>query len=302
MTKESSISQKQYDDLVELVLWTKKKRTGGRSRQKGLTAYWRIGRLLSNFDQVEQSALIGRLAAQFDVPARKLQTCAAFYQRCPQEEILLSGLSWSHFQILLRLEDEQSFNFYLQETLASHWSTQQLKRQLDARFYERSMPDHANEVLKDPLILEFLQSDLAPGYQERELENALLNKLQAFLLELGKGFAFVARQKRIFTESGRCFYIDLVFYHFILKCFVLIDLKTTELSHQDIGQMDMYVRLYEEKWRQEEDQPTLGVILCTEKDHTIVKYSMLNESRHLFASRYQLYLPAEEELLDVLTL
>ena len=134
-----------------------------------------------------------------------------------------------------------------------------------------------------------------PGFREAELEDAIIGKLQAFMLELGKGFAFVARQQRISTET-KDFYVDLVFYNYILKCFVLIDLKTGELTHQDIGQMDMYVRLYEDKIKGADDNPTVGIILCTEKDQTVVKYSVLNESRQLFASTYRLYLPSEEEL------
>jgi hypothetical protein len=152
-----------------------------------------------------------------------------------------------------------------------------------------------NDFIKDPYVLEFLGLQDRPGFREADLEQAIIGKLQSFMLELGKGFAFVARQQRISTET-KDFYLDLVFYNYILKCFVIIDLKTRELTHQDIGQMDMYVRLYEDRVKGEGDNPTVGIILCTEKDHTVVQYSVLNESRQLFASRYRLYLPSEEDL------
>jgi hypothetical protein len=147
------------------------------------------------------------------------------------------------------------------------------------------------------MVLEFLQLKENHRYLETELEQALIDKMNGFLLELGRGFAFVARQKRISTESKH-FYIDLVFYNYLLKCFVLIDLKTGELTHQDIGQMDMYVRIYEDQYKSVDDNPTIGIILCTKKDKTVVKYSVLNESKQLFAAKYQLYLPTEKELIE----
>ena len=160
---------------------------------------------------------------------------------------------------------------------------------------EKTKKLEPEDFLKDPYILEFVQLKDNKTYLESELEETLIDKLNEFLLELGKGFAFIARQKRISTETKH-FYVDLVFYNYLLKCFVLIDLKVVELSHQDIGQMDMYVRLYEDKYKSEDDNPTIGLILCTDKDQTIVKYSVLNENRQLFASKYMLYLPTEGEL------
>ena len=154
----------------------------------------------------------------------------------------------------------------------------------------------ANHIIKDPFVLEFLNVKQGEKLSERELETALIDKLQQFLLELGNGFAFVGRQHRITTETGKHFYIDLVFYNYILKCFLVIDLKTEELSHQDIGQMDMYVRMFEDLRKQEGDNPTIGLILCTEKDKTVVKYSVLNESKQIFASKYQTYLPTIKQL------
>lgn len=153
------------------------------------------------------------------------------------------------------------------------------------------------DIIKDPYVLEFLDVKANQKFYEHELEQAIIDKLQEFLLELGKGFCFVARQYRVTAEdSSKHFHIDLVFYNYILKCFLLIDLKTTDLTHQDIGQMDFYVRYFEDRVKQENDNPTIGLILCTEKDKTIVKYSLLQESRQIFASKYKLYLPTEEEL------
>ncbi|MDP2932728.1 MAG: PDDEXK nuclease domain-containing protein, partial [bacterium] len=151
--------------------------------------------------------------------------------------------------------------------------------------------------IKDPYVLEFLGLKEIPSLKENQLEQALVDHLQKFLLELGRGFSFVARQMCISTETQH-FYIDLVFYNYLLKCFVIIDLKTTKLTHQDIGQMDMYVRMFEDKMKQAGDNPTIGIILCTKKDETIVKYSVLKESKKLFASQYKLYLPSEKELKD----
>ena len=202
----------------------------------------------------------------------------------------------------------------MNEAADQNWSTRQLERNINSLYHERllmsrdkaSVIDEMQEktaalsptprdFIKDPYVLEFLGMPDSPHFRESELEQAIIEKLREFILELGKGFAFVARQQRISTDTSE-FFIDLVFYNYILKCFVLVDLKTGKLTHQDIGQMDMYVRLYEDNMKGLDDNPTIGIILCTEKDHTVVKYSVLHESRQLFASKYQLYLPTEDEL------
>lgn len=161
---------------------------------------------------------------------------------------------------------------------------------------EKEIRQEPKDIIKDPYVLEFLGLKDNTDFRENELEQAIIDKLQNFLQELGKGFAFVGRQYRLTTETGKHFYADLVFYNYILKFFLIIDLKAEPLTHQDIGQMDMYVRYFEEKMRQETDNPTIGLILCTEKDKTIVKYSLLNDSNQIFASKYMLYLPTEQEL------
>ena len=229
-------------------------------------------------------------------------------------DALRGELRWTHYRSLMRVEKPEAREWYMNEAADQNWSTRALDRQISSLYYERMLMsrDEApvvdemrektsplaatpRDFIKDPYVLEFLGLQDNPGFREAELETAIIGKLQAFMLKLGKGFAFVARQQRISTET-KDFFVDLVFYNYILKCFVLVDLKCGELTHQDIGQMDMYVRLYEDRVKGEGDNPTVGIILCTEKDHTVVKYSVLSESRQLFASKYRLYLPSEEEL------
>jgi predicted nuclease of restriction endonuclease-like (RecB) superfamily len=202
----------------------------------------------------------------------------------------------------------------MQESAKSHWSVRALERQIGTHYYERLLASKnkdsviveanentksliltPNDIIKDPYVLEFLDLKENKLFHESELESALIEKIQEFLLELGRGFAFVDRQKRIKTEHSD-FYIDLVFYNYILKCFVIIDLKRGKLTHQDVGQMDMYVRMFDDLEKSEEDNPTIGIILCTSKDNTVVKYSVLNDNSNLFVSKYQLYLPTEAEL------
>ncbi|MCU0289120.1 MAG: PDDEXK nuclease domain-containing protein [Acidobacteria bacterium] len=224
-------------------------------------------------------------------------------------------LSWSHYKILMRVEKPQACIWYMNESADQNWSTRALERQINSFYYERLLLSKDKkpvfqeayektnllkqspiDFLKNPYVLEFLDLNDKDSFRESELEQAIIEKLQEFLLELGKGFAFVARQKRISTETKE-FYIDLVFYNYHLKCFVLIDLKTGELTHQDVGQMEMYVRMFDDLQRGKDDNPTVGLILCTEKDKAIVKYSVLNEYKQLFASKYMLYLPSEDELI-----
>jgi len=287
-------------------------------------AYWHVGRQIveeeqggsyraeygSNMIQYLSERLTKELGSGND--RTNLQHMRKFYLTFQNCDALRRELSWTHYRSLLRVENPKARDFYINETIANSWGTRALDRQINSLYYERllSSGDRApviaemqektrdlrlEDVLKDPYVLEFMQLKENKKILESELEQALIDKLQDFLLELGKGFAFVARQKRISTETKH-FYIDLIFYNYLLKCFVLIDLKTTELNHQDIGQMDMYVRLYEDKYKAPDDNPTIGLILCTHKDRTIVKYSMLNDNKQLFAAKYMLYLPTEEEL------
>ena len=236
-----------------------------------------------------------------------------FYQAFPIRDALRPELSWTHYRTLLRVESDSARQWYMNEAAGLGWTTRSLERQISTLYYERLLatsnrPAVENEAkgnraplqtpryfVRDPVMLEFLGLPGVGKLLEADLERALLDNLQAFLLELGRGFAFVARQYRVSSES-KDFYIDLVFYNYLLKCFVLFDLKSGELTHQDIGQMDMYVRMVNDLKRAPDDNPTVGIILCTDKDASVVRYSVLHENEQIFASRYKLILPSEEEL------
>jgi predicted nuclease of restriction endonuclease-like (RecB) superfamily len=288
-------------------------------------AYWNIGKAIieeeqNGKDRAEYGKeLIKQLSQNLAKEYGKgftetnLKYMRQFYQLFEKSHTLRDELSWTHYRLLLKVKEEQARAFYMQEAIDCNWSTRSLERQINNLYYQRMLmsrntqivKDEAIEktnqqtpqdIIKDPYVLEFLGLKDNTNFRESELEQAIINKLQDFLMELGKGFAFVGRQYRLSTETGKHFYADLVFYNYILKCFLIIDLKTTELTHQDIGQMDMYVRYFEDKIKQETDNPTIGLILCTKKDSTVVKYSLLNDSNQIFASKYMTYLPTEQEL------
>ena len=248
----------------------------------------------------------------FDVS--NLRYMRLFYQAFPKCDALRHELSWTHYRTLLRVEKDSARQWYMNEAATLNWSTRALERQIGTLYYERllvskdrpaimqeaatnmlALNKSPREFVRDPVLLEFLGMPTVAGLFETGLEQALIDHLQGFLLELGKGFAFVARQQRISTES-KDFYVDLVFYNYLLKCFVIFDLKRGELTHQDIGQMDMYVRLYDDLKRGPEDCPTVGIILCAQKDASVVRYSVLHGNEQLFASKYTLVLPTEDEL------
>jgi len=288
-------------------------------------AYWEIGREIIEAQGQNQRAEYGKqllkyLSEQLTQEFGKgftetnLRYMRQFYLAFPIHHTLCDELSWSHYRLLMRIDDENRRAFYLKECANSSWSVRQLERQINSFYYERLLSTQSgsresvkNElqalepktdpdyILKDPYILEFLDLKENRAYHEKDLEQGLIDNLQEFLLELGKGFSFVARQKRI-TIDGDHYYIDLCFYNYILKCFVLIDLKTEKLSYQDIGQIDFYVRYFEDKVKAPDDNPTIGIVLCSDKNDTMVKYSVLSDNEHLFASKYMLYLPSEEEL------
>ena len=244
-----------------------------------------------------------------------LRNMRQFYLTYPDYETcytLCSKLSWSHNRLIMRVHDDTARRFYLTECIESQWSVRQLERNISTMYYQRilssqpAVKEHnptdttpIHSFIKDPYVMEYLGLPPAPDYDESDLENALIDNLQSFLLELGKGFSFVGRQYRISTETSH-FYIDLVFYNYILKCFVLIDLKTTKLTHQDVGQMDMYRRMFDDLKRTDGDNPTVGILLCAERDETVVEYSVMKDTSKLFASKYLLYLPTEQELKDEL--
>lgn len=225
-----------------------------------------------------------------------------------------SFLSWSHYRILLQVDSLEARNWYEKECFNESWSVRTLQRNISSQYYERilstnvknkvqkemielNMNNQINkpDYIKDPMILEFLGINEDNTYLESDIESSILTHIQKFIMELGKGYAFVARQKRIHTEKED-YFIDLVFYNYILKCFVLIDLKTSKITHQDVGQMDMYIRMYDELIKEESDNPTLGIVLCSDTDEDIAKYSVMHGNEQLFASKYKLYLPTEAEL------
>jgi len=243
---------------------------------------------------------------------RNLWYMRDFYLTFPKVNALRSELTWTHYRLLLKVDKEEARDFYLIEVINNRWSTRELERQINSLLYERlALSKDKNKVkelsirgqeiqtpqdiIKDPYVLEFLELQENKNYLEKDLENALIDKLKDFLLELGKGFSFVARQRRI-TIDGEHFYIGLVFYNYILKSFVLIDLKVGKLTHQDIGQMDFYVRYYEKEERLKGDNPTIGLILCSDKNETMIKFTLLEDRKQIFASKYKLYLPTEKEL------
>lgn len=289
-------------------------------------AYWNIGKQIVEEEQKgEDRAEYGKylikdlskkLTDDFGkgFGKRNLYNMKSFYVAFPKVQTLSAQLSWSHYVLLLRVENQNARHYYMEESAKSNWSVRALERQIGTHYYERLMSSKEKnsvisearentkdllatpkDIIKDPYVLEFLELKDNKSFRESELESALIEKIQDFLQELGRGFAFVARQKRIQTELSD-FYIDLVFYNYILKCFVIIDLKRGKLTHQDIGQMDMYVNMFDDLEKTQGDNPTIGIILCTDKDNTVVKYSSIKDKENLFVSKYQLYLPTEEEL------
>lgn len=284
-------------------------------------AYWNVGKRI-----VEQelrgsakakygSYIIKRLAQELSdqygtgFSIANIKNCRQLYVTFPQGSFgysMIGKVHWSHLRTIMRLENEEERNFYLKETATECWSVRELERNIKSGYYKRILstqfPNKKGQIprfVKDPYVLEFMGIKDNDRFVEKNVENAIISYLQKFLLEMGKGFCFVDRQMHICTETAD-FYIDLVFYNYILKCFVLIDLKTHKLTHQDIGQMDMYIRMFDDLRKQEDDNPTIGIIFCTDKDETMVKYSVLNESEQIFASKYVTVLPTVEELKNEL--
>ena len=286
-------------------------------------AYWEIGRQIeaavgsrAEYGKGLLKYLAGQLMEEFGkgFDESSLRRMRQFYKAFPIRATLWHELSWSHYRLLMKIESEERREFYGRECAESSWSVRQLERQINSFYYERLLSTQQSDrdevrseiitlepdtdpkyILKDPYILEFLDLKENRKYKESDLENALIGHIHDFLLELGKGFSYVAKQKRI-TIEGDHYYVDLVFYNYILKCFVLIDLKIGKLTYQDIGQIDFYVRYFEDKIKQQGDNPTIGIVLCTDKNNTMAKYSVLTDNENLFASKYMLYLPTEEEL------
>lgn len=287
-------------------------------------AYWHVGKMIvEEQGGVERNEYGKKLLQELAVNLTRdfgkgftvtnLKYMRQFYLTFPNISELSRDLSWSHYRLLIQVDSENARQFYTTEAIKSRWSVRQLARQIDTFFYERLLSSQdkkgvaaeiqklepgktPSDVIRDPYVLEFLGLSPNDDFYESDLEQALITHLQKFLLELGRGFSFVARQKR-FTFDGRHFRIDLVFYNYILKCFVLIDLKVGDLTHQDLGQMQMYVHYYERELMNPGDNPPIGIVLCANKSDSLVQYTLSENENQIFASKYKLYLPTEEELL-----
>lgn len=287
-------------------------------------AYWEIGkRIIEEEQNGKEKAdygafLLKELAQNLSVDLgkkfdeRELRRIRQFYLIFSIRDTVRPELSWSHYRLLIRIASKKARLFYLKEAIEQHWSTRKLDRNISSQFFQRMLSNQNTiqeiektenfgnlDFIKNPYVLEFLNLPANLTHKEKDIEKAIIAHLESFLLELGRGFAFVARQKLIRTETSD-FFIDLVFYNYLLKCFVVIDIKSEKLTHQDIGQLDMYVRLFDDIEKSENDNPTIGILLCTDIDNVVAKYSVLNDNKNLFASKYQLYLPTEEELQKII--
>ena len=313
---------------IRVILATARKQTYHAINFAMVESYWMIGQAIVEHEQHGETRaaygkgvlkeLAARLTTDFGkgFDERELRKMRQFYFSFPIRDTLRPELTWSHYRRLISVENDQARLWYMNEAAEGVWSTRQLDRQISSLYYERLLASREKgpvmreakekigqlepqQFIRDPFVLEFLNLKDYPSLHENVLEQALIDHLQQFLLELGRGFCFVARQKRMRYDDDD-FYIDLVFYHSILKCHILIDLKLGKLTHEDVGQMDSYIRMFEDLYRNEDDNPTLGIILCSQKSEAIVKYSVLNEGKKIFASRYKLYLPTEEEFKKLL--
>lgn len=286
--------------------------------------YWHIGERIFVAEQGEQnradygSQLIKNLAKELEPEygsgfgERQLERCRKFYRTFPISSTLRTELNWTQYKLLIRLQDEDERAFYIAESCKNHWSSRQLERQINSQLYQRLLlsndktsvlaiannqaaPSDPKQIIKDPMILEFLDLKPQAAYYEKDLENAILSHIQEFLLELGNGFAFIARQKRLYI-NGDDFFADLLFYNRLLQCFVVVELKTHKLTHQDIGQLQMYVNYFDRVEKLPHENPTIGILLCADKNNAVVQFTLPENQTQIFASQYQLYLPTVEQL------
>ena len=290
--------------------------------------YWKLGeRIFVEEQQGKKRAEYGtyllknlaeKLEPQFGngFSYRQLAFCRQFYRTYPIVTAVRSQFNWIQYRLLIQIKDHEKREYYELETLHNSWNGRELERQINSNLYERLLlsndkksvlavarkeriPESPNEIIKEPVILEFLGLKKESAYYEKDLESAIISNLQEFLLELGNGFSFVARQKRILLEDDE-FFIDLVFYNRLLKCFVVIDIKTQKITHQDLGQIQMYVNYYDREIKLQEENHTIGILLCANKNDAVVKYSLPKCNKTIMAKQYKLYLPSELELLKEL--
>ena len=288
--------------------------------------YWHIGKSIFEEEQHGKERadygdyLIKNLAEELEpeygsgFSVRILEISRQFYRTYPIANALRSQLNWSQYRLLLRIENQDKREYYLLEAVNNSWTGRELERQINSGLYERlllsnnkeavlsvarkeKIPEEPQEIIKDPMVLEFLGLERKAKYYERDLETAIINHLQTFLLELGNGFSFVARQKRILLEDDE-FFVDLVFYNRLLRCFVIIEIKTQKLTHQDLGQLQMYVNYYDRTEKLPEENPSIGILLCADKNNTVVKFALPEDNKTILTSQYQLYLPTEKQLIS----
>lgn len=321
--------QGNYISEIKQILLLARQKTYSAVNAAMVEAYWQIGKRIVEEEQhgKERAAYGEAILKNLSVALLEefgkgfsyanLRNFRQFYLTYPDSAIchtLCSKLTWSHNRLIMRVENAVARDYYLHECANQNWSVRVLERHITTSYYQRilaNQPRSAEDLqesenqnvshfIKDPYVFEFLNLPIQHCETESNIESALIQHLQQFLLELGKGFSFVARQYRISTETSH-FFIDLVFYNYLLKCFVLFDLKTDKLTHQDVGQLDMYVRMFDDLKKQADDNPTIGILLCAEKDETVVKYSVLNDKQQqLFATKYMAYLPTEAELKQLM--
>ena len=291
--------------------------------------YWNIGRSIIEEEQQGKDRadygkyLIKNLSRKLKpeygtgFSVRQLELMRQFYRIFPIANALRSQLNWTQYRLLIRIEDKDKRKYYIAETIRNNWNSRQLERQINSHLYERLLlsndkkrvmaiangeqqPERAAEIIKDPMYLEFLGLKRESSYYEKDLERAIITNLQEFLLELGNGFSFVARQKRIHLD-GEDFFIDLVFYNRLLRCFVILELKTHKLTHQDLGQLQMYVNYYDRTQKLTDENSTIGILLSTGKNDAVVKFTLPENNRTIMASQYNLYLPSKESLKNEMT-
>lgn len=292
--------------------------------------YWHIGRyIFEDEQQGKERAEYGKYVVKYlsqnltpiygsGFSTRQLYQSIQFYKTFPIVNALRSQLNWTQYRLLIGIEDEDKRSFYIAESVKNHWTSRQLERQINSHLYERlllsndkesvlavakgdKLPSEAKEIIKDPMTLEFLGLRRESAYYEKDLESAIITHLQEFLLELGNGFSFVARQKRILLEDDE-FFVDLVFYNRILQCFVIIEIKTHKITHQDIGQLQMYVNYFDRLEKLKHENKSIGILLCADKNDLLVKFSLPENENNIIASKYELYLPSEEQLLKAINI
>jgi len=288
--------------------------------------YWQIGKVIFEEEQAGKERaeygtyLIKSISEEFQprygtgFSVRQLERNRQFYRMFPNTSALRTQLSWTHYKLMLSIENDDKRAFYIAEASKNNWTARQMERQINSQLFERLLmsndlqavlevardekaPSQAKEIIKDPMVLEFLGLKREAAYYEKDLETAIITHLQDFLLEIGNGFSFVARQKRIHIEGDE-FFIDLVFYNRLLQCFVLIEIKSDKLTHQDIGQLQMYVNYYDRFEKQEHENPSIGILLCADKNDAVVKITLPENNTTIITSKYQLYLPTEQQLID----